>query len=193
MENSDLRIQKTKISLFQAFACLIQRKKFEDISINELCDEAQVRRATFYNHYSDKYAFFSDAVKRIFALFTEDLNEGSESMDSIERYKAIVRRLLDFLDSNQKMLESVLRSRISDLLYTIIVGEMEKFIMENLRKDFGDGNMSDTERSILTQVFTGSLANICRWWLYNKDKITKEDLLEYTIGLLKQVLQPRER
>ena len=38
---------------------LMQEKSFEDITVNELCDEAGVRRATFYKHYTDKFDFLS--------------------------------------------------------------------------------------------------------------------------------------
>ena len=54
----DLRTQKIYVALIKAFEELLQEKSFEEITINELCDQAQTRRATFYKHFSDKYDFF---------------------------------------------------------------------------------------------------------------------------------------
>lgn len=34
---------------------LIADKKFERISVQEICDRAMVHRTTFYKHYEDKY------------------------------------------------------------------------------------------------------------------------------------------
>ena len=55
---SDLRIIKTRKALYTAFTMLLGEKSFEDITVNELCENAMVRRATCYKHFADKYDFF---------------------------------------------------------------------------------------------------------------------------------------
>ena len=45
----DLRVKKTKRALTLAFIELLKVKHFEDITINELCEKAEIRRATFYS------------------------------------------------------------------------------------------------------------------------------------------------
>src|SRR6202789_34243 len=42
--------------LMEALVKLLTQKEFEDISIQEIADEATVNRATFYLHYPDKNA-----------------------------------------------------------------------------------------------------------------------------------------
>ena len=54
----DLRITKTYRALTEAFFELLSQKKFEDITVNEICNRAVVRRATFYKHFGDKFEFF---------------------------------------------------------------------------------------------------------------------------------------
>ena len=39
-EKIDLRVQKTHAALITAFLSLLERKRFEDITVNELCDQA---------------------------------------------------------------------------------------------------------------------------------------------------------
>jgi AcrR family transcriptional regulator len=63
----DLRIVKTKRALSSAFLQLLREKHFEEITINELCDRAEIRRATFYKHYTDKLNFL--------ACFTRSLRD----------------------------------------------------------------------------------------------------------------------
>ena len=62
-EKEDLRVRKTKKALFDAFIKLLSQKPFDEITVNELCDEAGVRRATFYKHYSDKFDFLTAYVR----------------------------------------------------------------------------------------------------------------------------------
>ena len=61
-KKEDLRVRKTKKALFDAFMSLLAKKPYEDITINELCDAADVRRATFYKHYSDKVSFVTASL-----------------------------------------------------------------------------------------------------------------------------------
>ena len=58
-EKTDLRIRKTYKALCDAFVTILEKKRFDDLTVNELCDEAMIRRATFYKHFADKYDFFS--------------------------------------------------------------------------------------------------------------------------------------
>ena len=56
---NDLRTQKTFRSLKQAFLDLLEQHRFEDITVGQLCQRAEIRRATFYNHFADKFEFLS--------------------------------------------------------------------------------------------------------------------------------------
>jgi AcrR family transcriptional regulator len=53
---TDPRILRSRRMLTEALARLLISKEFEDISIQEIADEATLNRATFYLHYSDKDA-----------------------------------------------------------------------------------------------------------------------------------------
>ena len=50
----DLRVRKTKKAIAEAFMALLEEKNYDEITVNELCDRAGVRRTTFYKHYKDK-------------------------------------------------------------------------------------------------------------------------------------------
>ena len=55
----DFRIEKTYMSLHNAFATLIEEGHFEDFTVNDLCERAMIRRTTFYKHFADKFDYFS--------------------------------------------------------------------------------------------------------------------------------------
>ena len=58
--------------LMDSLAKLLTKKEFEDISVQEIADEATLNRATFYLHYPDKNALlqamtdvrFRDLIER---------------------------------------------------------------------------------------------------------------------------------
>ncbi len=56
MDATDPRILRSRRMLMDAMATLLSKKEFDDISIQEIADEATLNRATFYLHYPDKSA-----------------------------------------------------------------------------------------------------------------------------------------
>jgi AcrR family transcriptional regulator len=56
VETTDPRILRSRRMLMDALAKLLTTKEFEDISVQEIADEATLNRATFYLHYPDKNA-----------------------------------------------------------------------------------------------------------------------------------------
>jgi AcrR family transcriptional regulator len=55
-EATDPRIIRSRQMLMEALLRLLTRKEFNDISVQEIADEATLNRATFYLHYADKNA-----------------------------------------------------------------------------------------------------------------------------------------
>jgi AcrR family transcriptional regulator len=77
-EATDPRILRSRGLLMQALLRLLARKEFDDISVQEIADEATLNRATFYLHYPDKNALlqamtaarFRDLIARRGLSFT---------------------------------------------------------------------------------------------------------------------------
>lgn len=78
-ETTDPRILRSRQMLMESLFRLLTRKEFDDISIQEIADEATLNRATFYLHYPDKNALlqamtatrFRDLIARRGLSFTD--------------------------------------------------------------------------------------------------------------------------
>jgi AcrR family transcriptional regulator len=76
---TDPRILRSRRMLMDSLAKLLIQKAFEDISIQEIADEATLNRATFYLHYPDKNALlqamtesrFRDLIQRRSITFND--------------------------------------------------------------------------------------------------------------------------
>ena len=58
----DPRIRRTRQLLQGALAQLLGTKPFDDISVQDITDAATVNRATFYDHYTDKFALLEAMI-----------------------------------------------------------------------------------------------------------------------------------
>ncbi len=50
----DRRIARSKRALRSALVQLMEERGFDNLSVNDLCERADLTRATFYNHFHDK-------------------------------------------------------------------------------------------------------------------------------------------
>lgn len=48
--------QNTTAAIEAAFVSLLKEKELKDISVSELCEEAEISRSTFYENYVDVFA-----------------------------------------------------------------------------------------------------------------------------------------
>ena len=76
---TDPRILRSRRMLMDSLVKLLKKKEFEDISVQEIADDATLNRATFYLHYPDKNALlqamtearFRDLIGRRAITFTD--------------------------------------------------------------------------------------------------------------------------
>lgn len=58
----DLRVEKTRAAIINAFLALRAKKPLEKITVKELCALARINKSTFYTHFADLYAL-ADALE----------------------------------------------------------------------------------------------------------------------------------
>src|SRR5580658_6750880 len=68
---TDPRILRSRRMLMDSLAKLLIKKAFEDISIQEIADEATLNRATFYLHHPDTNALLQAMTSVRFRSVTE--------------------------------------------------------------------------------------------------------------------------
>ena len=95
-EVRDPRIRRTRQLLQGALSTLLQAKAFEEISVQDIAEAATVNRATFYDHYADKFALL-DALAA--GGFHKLLHERQVDYDGTcpAAASAIIRATCDYL------------------------------------------------------------------------------------------------
>ena len=70
----DIRIEKTKQSIINAFIEIRSRKEVERITVKELCEKARINKSTFYAHYKDIYDLSDQLETELVDSIMENFN-----------------------------------------------------------------------------------------------------------------------
>lgn len=68
----DPRIRRTRKLLQGALGALMQTKSFDEVSVQDIAEAATVNRATFYDHYTDKFALLDAMIAGDFHEFLDE-------------------------------------------------------------------------------------------------------------------------
>lgn len=128
----DLRLQKTYQSLNLAFTELLDEKRFEELTVGELCDRASIRRTTFYKHFADKYDYFAFYIREMLSSLQHHLPQDTAQLNAV--FLHVCRELLDFLHVHSRMVSNIRGSSMFPLLLDILLDQFTRDITELLRR-----------------------------------------------------------
>lgn len=178
----DLRIQKTYLALHNAFTGLLEHKRFEDITINELCERAMIRRTTFYKHFADKYEYYTFYLKEIAESFHEEIPSEILNSNMNSYFIEMSSRLICFLNENRKLIDNVCESEMFPILLNILSESIAQDLYQTARRL--DTGMTPAQFKNFTTFYSGGLLNMLLQYYKKHNSFDGEDFL-YT---LKRVL-----
>ena len=73
MKKSDARVRYTKHILKESLLKLLRERPVNKITVKEVCELAELNRATFYTHYSDCFALLEAIEQELIDAFGESL------------------------------------------------------------------------------------------------------------------------
>lgn len=125
-EKLDPRVKRTRNLILASFESLVAEKGFDAISVQDVASKAEINRATFYAHFSDKFALLDYAIQKMFMteIAKRQLDMCSYSPDNLRSLIAIV---CDFLTSThskcaqspphfESLVEGTIKRQIFELL-----------------------------------------------------------------------------
>ena len=107
--------------LYDALMQLMQEKKFEKISVGELCDRAGVSRMTYYRSYNNKEDILLQHLDECFAEYMRDLQ--------VQDFYGVALSFFRFWQGKEKpFLIAVVRSGLSAQLMDQFYGYLDQVI-----------------------------------------------------------------
>ncbi|MFD0669995.1 TetR/AcrR family transcriptional regulator [Cohnella sp. GCM10027633] len=157
----DRRVLRTKQAIESAFLELFARKPFEQITINEIAESANVNRGTVYLHYADKYDLLDRCIEehlnRMFALCGPHRQNG-EPIDLI----GSLHPIFAYIQDNFAFFSTMLANPKSALFRE----RMLRIASDNIAEKLGKlPELEDEQRRIAVPFTASALYGVVEWWI----------------------------
>lgn len=182
-EREDLRVRRTKKALYDAFMKLLCEKSFDDITVNELCEVAGVRRATFYKHYADKFDFLNAYTRLLRDRFDRQIWKWGKPVPTAEYYVEYAKRLVYFVSENSVAIDNICNSNLFPSVLAVIVEQNYIDTCERLRVSVADDMKLPASVEMVATMCTGGVSACVYRWVKEGRK-TDPDLLAEQVGVM---------
>lgn len=172
---SDLRTKRTRSSLKKAFLTLLEQYRFEEITVQQLCECAQIRRATFYTHFADKYQFLSFFIEEMRDEFVEHIKEiNQDTYDKPDLYfDKLFHELILFFKGHPQLVRNIKNSQMLPTMTEIFVESVQKYVYEYLIEN------SDTDSTLAemkSYFYSGGILQLILLWISKPDSFQVDNI-----------------
>ena len=165
----DRRQKKTREAIFNAFTELLSKKHYNQITVGEIIEKADVGRATFYAHFETKDFLLKDLCEELFChVFdaTEDGEEKHRHIFSCDAPSSVILHLLQHLQKNDNRLLDLLACENNELFLRYFKENLIRLIKKRPHL-FGGEKPRELPDDYWINHIAATFVETISWWLRN--------------------------
>lgn len=178
MTKIDVRVKRTYSQLISAFLELLRNKSFDEISVSEICEAADVHRATFYKHFDDKFEFLNFCLETLLS----DIDYSDVVVDPTpENIKAcctsFINVIFEFIHEYRFVFEAVFSGRQSLQLNNYLTDIITSFCIDKIEKVLVGTPAHKIH--LLSNFYSGSVIGVAKWYVTHHQECPLEDVYAF--------------
>jgi len=171
----DKRAQLSQRMIYQALVEIIERKNFENISVTEVVEKADVARSTFYRNFDNLHDVLQMAADQSFeGLYEYVIDYYENRVDKEGMVINFIKPFLEYWYEDSEVIELLIKSRSFDLLLQTLAKTIEKLL-----------DLFEPKKGVITEyknyylaIRTSLAISILIEWIRNDKNIPPDDLAE---------------
>lgn len=178
---TDARVRYTQMVIKESFISLMRQKPVNKITVKEVCEKAQVNRATFYKHYLDCY----DLLEQIESDALNNFDEMFAAMEENGLRPTLVM-LLGVLKENAEMFAVLGRHGLEDHFSHRIAGRCFRHMERALQLE--PGMEGSAEKKKMAYAFlAGGAGALIEYWIRSGYKESPEQAAQTILDLVGRI------
>jgi AcrR family transcriptional regulator len=180
---TDPRIVRTRKLLQEALVNLMKEKQFDSLSVQDIAEAATINRATFYDHYPDKFALLECTVG---TRFNELLSQRGVTFNGTctSALRAIVLGVCDFIASAQ-LLCSDRPGQMEPHMESAIIAVVRRMLLEGLEKH---PSAAPTSPQMIATTAAWAIYGGAKEWAQTPNRAPSSEIVDTILTLVSPVL-----
>lgn len=184
------RKQRTRDQLKQAAITLILEKGFDEVSVQDITDYADLGRGTFYVHFTDKEDIVWTAVREGFDELDTQVLRPYYTTERTPRLEYLIwLRKFEYAAQHRALFMVMLGGKGASWMTDRIVDYMVAIVTENVRDGICFPHVK-TDPEIYAQVVMGGLVRLIQWWLKTPNDYTPKQMADQFFEIMFQQPPP---
>jgi len=173
MGHIDARIRYTKMVIENSFLELMKEKPYTKITVTELCQLAEINRATFYKHYLD----VPDLLDQMEATLFDQIRTAFDS-ENPDLYAMLVQMMRHTMTEKERFFALGGENGDPNLMTRTLLVCYESaypLLKQNL------STMEETYRQMLFQFISHGAGAVLAWWIRDGMREKPEDVAKFIL------------
>ncbi len=181
-EKKDRRTRQTRQLLRGALLALLKEKRYEDISVQNIIERADVARSTFYVHYVDK----DDLLTGRHGIFAENLGEQMHA-HAEERSASVFSSRMWFyhIQAQGDILKVLAKDSAMELAMKTLRGIIHNSVQDGMQAH-SQMKAASVPLPLMVDYLADMLMTLIKWWFKGGMKYTPEQMDE----MFQQLVMP---
>lgn len=185
----DRRQKKTREAIFVAFTELLAEKNYNQISVQEIIDAADIGRTTFYAHFETKDFLLKELCEELFEHIigtAMGLPHGAYHDYCGSQGDSVFLHLLRHLQENDRNILSLLSGENNEIFLRYFKSNLKKLIVSQY-----EGRLENKElpEDFLINHISSSFVETVSWWISRKMKEPPEEITGYFLATIEPILK----
>lgn len=185
----DRRQKKTRRAIYDAFTALLAEKNYNNITVQNIIDAANVGRTTFYAHFETKDDLLKSVCEELFGHIISSAIDAAHS-DCSHSHEIATRsvfcHLLQHLQKNDNNILGLLSCKSSDLFLQYFKESMNALIQSQFMIQKNELRI-EVPQDFLINHITGSFVEMVNWWITGHMQQTPEELDRYFCAVIEPI------
>jgi AcrR family transcriptional regulator len=188
-EKLDRRVRRTRRALREAMQNLMAEKGYDQVTIEELTERADIGRTTFYLHYGAKqdllFEQFDELLDQLVGQLTDiplsSWSQQGQVLPVEDHPGRPISMIFEHAAENEDLYRIVLQGegvdQASERLQTMMTNAVNAYLHRKLN-DESEKMTHDFPVDFFGNYFAGALLGVIKWWLEAGQPYTPEEMEE---------------
>lgn len=171
----DRRIQRTRQLLSAALLKLIEERGYDSLTVNDITEQANVGRATFYLHYQDKEQLLVASLEDMFSQLRDLINPLSETLQEHNSITA-TRLVFQHFADHRRLYRVLLTEKGAAMVFPRLLEILTQVAEQDVILRDVEQPKTGIPTNFVAHYVAGAVLGLVVWWLNNDRPYSAEQM-----------------